>query len=123
MFKKIEKPVRFPDPSMVTEEFFGKISSGESGVSIGHLRSAAGWSEARQKPDFDEYTLVLKGALYLTAEDGTVSVCRANEAIFVPKGTSVQYSTPESEGADYISVCIPAFDMNLAHRELQEAVQ
>ena len=99
-FKKIFAPVRFPDPTMVTEEFFGKISSGQSDISIGHLRSAAGWSEAPQKPEFDEYTVVLKGALYLTAEDGTVTVCRANEGILVPKGTYVQYSSPEPDGAE-----------------------
>jgi hypothetical protein len=65
----------------------------------------------------------LKGALYLTAEDGTVTVCRANEGILVPKGTYVQYSSPEPDGADYISVCIPGFDMKLAHREGMEDVQ
>ena len=122
-FKKISAPVRFPDPTMVTEEFFGKISSGQSDISIGHLQSAGGWSEAPQRPDFDEYTVVLKGALYLTAEDGTVTVCRANEGILVPKGTYVQYSSPEPDGADYISVCIPGFDMKLAHREGMEDVQ
>jgi len=122
-FKKISTPTRFPDPTMVIEEFFGKIASGQSEISIAHLQSQGGWSEPRQKPDFDEYTVVLKGALYLTAEDGTVTVCRANEGILVPKGTSVQYSSPEPEGADYIAVCIPGFDIKLAHREGMEDVQ
>ena len=116
-FRKIDQPVRFPDPTMVTEEFFGKISSGQTGISIAHLQSSAGWSEAPQKPEFDEYTVVLKGALYLRAEDGTITVCRANQGILVEKGTLVQYSSPEPEGADYIAVCIPGFDMRLAHRE------
>ncbi len=123
MFKKVLNPVRFPDPSMTIEEFFGKISTGQSDVSIGHLKSAQGWSEPRQKPDFDEYTLVISGALHLTAQDGTVTVCRANEGILVPKGTSVQYSSPEPNGADYVSICIPAFDINLAHRDEKESNQ
>ena len=117
MFKKINKPVRFPDPTMSIEEFFGKISSQDLGVSIGRLKSVGGWSEARQRPEFDEYSLVLAGALYLTGEDGTVTIVRANEAVLAPRGESVQYSTPEPEGADYISICIPGFDMKMAHRE------
>lgn len=117
MFKKIETPIRFPDPTLSIEEFFGRISSGDTKISIGRLKSAGGWSEARQRPDFDEYTLVLAGALYLTAEDGTITIVRANEAVYSPKGVSVQYSSPEPGGADYISVCIPGFDIKMAHRD------
>lgn len=117
MPKLITQPILFPDPSMRIEEFFGRISSGESEISIGRLRSKAGWSEPRQKPEFNEYTIMISGTLLLTSEDGTVTRVAAGQAVFVPRGESVQYSSPEEPGADYISVCIPAFKMELAHRD------
>ncbi len=116
MFHHVTSPVRFPDDSMRITEFFGRISSRETGVSIGRLTSRAGWSEAPQRPEFDEYTLVLDGALYLTAEDGSVTIVRKNEAVLVPRGELVAYSTPEEPGADYVSICLPAFSMEQAHR-------
>ena len=116
MFQLISAPVRFPDDSMSITEFFGRISSGDTRISIGRLTSRAGWSEPAQRPEFDEFTLVLKGALYVTAEDGSVTVVRENQAILTPAGELVQYSSPEEPGADYVSVCLPAFAMELAHR-------
>lgn len=120
MFQHVPVPVRFPDDTMSITEFFGRISTGESRVSIGRLTSDAGWSEAPQRPEFDEYTLVLKGALYLTAEDGSVMIVRENEGVLVPRGEQVAYSTPEEPGADYVSICLPAFSPELAHRKNKE---
>lgn len=106
---------------MTIAEFFGRISSGDQTISIGRLTSAAGWSEAPQRPEFDEFTLVLQGALYLTSEDGSVTIVRKNQAVLVPAGEKVQYSSPEEPGADYVSVCLPAFAPELSHRECQTA--
>ncbi len=117
MPKKIHQPNLFPQPGITIAEFFGRISSGETGISICRITSGAGWSEPRQRPDFDEYTIMLSGSLYLTAEDGTTTVVRAGEAVFVAQGESVQYSSPKEPGADYIAVCVPAFSMDLANRE------
>ncbi|MBE6425398.1 MAG: cupin domain-containing protein [Thermoguttaceae bacterium] len=117
MPKLISKPTRFPDDTMTISEFFGRISSGDTGVSIARLTSAAGWSEPPQRPEFDEFTLVLRGALYLTSEDGSVTIVREDQAVFVPAGEQVQYSSPEGSGADYVAVCLPAFAPELTHRE------
>lgn len=116
----ITQPHRFPDKTMQILEFFGQLHTNKSPLSLARLTSSAGWSEPRQCPEFDEYTLVLEGALYLTSEDGSVTIVRANEAVLVPKGELVQYSTPEESGADYVAICIPAFSMELAHREVSE---
>ncbi len=117
MPQKINQPDLFPQQGITIAEFFGRISSGETGISICRITSGAGWSEPRQRPDFDEYTILLNGSLHLTAEDGATTVVRAGEAVFVPKGESVRYSSPEEPGADYIAVCVPAFSMDLANRD------
>ncbi len=117
MSKRIEKPNLFPQEGITIAEFFGRISSGETEMSICRISSGAGWSEPRQRPEFDEYTIMISGALYLTSEDGSVTIVRTGEAVLVPKGESVQYSSPEAPGADYIAVCVPAFSLNLANRE------
>ncbi|MBI3278918.1 MAG: cupin domain-containing protein [Acidobacteria bacterium] len=84
--------------------------------SIAHMRSPAGWVEPGQRPDFDEYTLVLKGMLRVEHEGGVLEV-RAGEAVAVHAGEWVRYSTPGAEGAEYIAVCLPAFAIEAAHRE------
>lgn len=117
MFEVIKKPALFPDETIRIEEFFGRISSKESGISIGRLQSVAGWSEPAQRPDFDEYTVVLAGALYLRDEAGEVTIVRGGEAVKVARGQLVQYSSPEEDGADYIAVCLPAFELGMANRE------
>ncbi len=117
MPRLIDEPTRFPDDTMTISEFFGRISTGDSSVSIARLTSTAGWSEPPQRPEFDEFTLVLRGALYLTSEDGSVTIVRENQGVFVPAGEQVQYSSPEEPGADYVAVCLPAFAPELSHRE------
>lgn len=80
------------------------------------MRSPAGWEEPAQTPEFDEYTVVLKGTLRVSTETDTVDV-RAGEAFMALRGERVCYSTPEPEGAEYVAVCIPAFSPDLLHRD------
>lgn len=112
----VSKGSFFPQDNITISEFFGRISSGESGISICRITSGPGWSEPRQRPDFDEYTIMISGTLYISSEDGSLTIVREGEAVFVPKGESVQYSSPEEPGADYISVCVPAFTLESANR-------
>jgi mannose-6-phosphate isomerase-like protein (cupin superfamily) len=80
------------------------------------MKSPGGWVEPGQTPEFDEYTVVLKGALRVAVPDGQFDVC-AGQAILVSKGEWVQYSTPGDEGAEYIAVCLPAFSPETVHRD------
>jgi mannose-6-phosphate isomerase-like protein (cupin superfamily) len=98
------------------EEFVGRVNTGTSDVSIARMKSPAGWSEPGQRPDFDEYTVVLRGLLRADLGDRSIDV-RAGEALVVEKGEWVRYSSPMDEGAEYISVCIPAFAPETAHRD------
>lgn len=97
-------------------EYVGRVNSGTSAVSIAHMKSPGGWEEPGQRPDFDEYTLVLKGSLRVEHEGGETLV-QAGQAIVTRKGEWVRYSSPGSEGADYIAVCHPAFSMETVHRD------
>jgi mannose-6-phosphate isomerase-like protein (cupin superfamily) len=100
----------------VIEEFIGRVNSGTEGVSIARMKSPSGWTEPGQTPEFDEYTVVLRGVLQVTSRSGTMEVS-AGQAILVHRGEWVQYSTPGSEGAEYIAVCVPAFSPNTVHRD------
>jgi mannose-6-phosphate isomerase-like protein (cupin superfamily) len=100
----------------VIEEFIGRVNSGTVGVSIGRMRSPKGWEEAGQTPEFDEYTVVLAGSLRIETRDGAVDVT-AGQAYVARKGVWVRYSSPGPGGAEYISVCIPAFSPELVHRD------
>ena len=116
MPRLIQTPNRFPQEDIQIEEFFGLISSGESDLSLCRIHCRRGWSEPAQRPEFDEYLLVLTGALHLVGEGGSVTVVRAGEAALAPKGELVQYATPDDD-CDYVSLCVPAFRLDLAHRE------
>jgi ethanolamine utilization protein EutQ (cupin superfamily) len=100
----------------IIEEFFGRVNSKTDAVSIARMKSPAGWVEPGQTPDFDEYTLVLKGLLRVTTRDGAVDV-RAGEAVMTRGGEWIQYSTPSAEGAEYVAICLPAFSMETVHRD------
>ena len=80
------------------------------------MRSPGGWVEPGQTPEFDEYTVVLKGMLRVEHRDGVLEV-RAGQAVHTAKGEWIRYSTPEAEGAEYIAVCVPAFTMDTVHRD------
>jgi mannose-6-phosphate isomerase-like protein (cupin superfamily) len=98
------------------EEFIGRVNSGTSAVSIARMTSPAGWEEPGQTPEFDEYTLVLRGSLRVTSRDGGIDV-RAGQAVIVPAGEWVRYSSPDAEGAEYVAVCLPAFSPAIVHRD------
>jgi mannose-6-phosphate isomerase-like protein (cupin superfamily) len=100
----------------IIEEFIGRVNSGTDGVSIARMRSPAGWNEPGQTPEFDEYTVVLRGALRVTTRSGVVDVA-AGQAVIIRRGEWVQYSTPGAEGAEYIAVCVPAFSPATVHRD------
>jgi len=100
----------------IIEEFVGRVNSATAAVSIARMTSPGGWVEPGQTPEFDEYTLVLRGLLRVTSRSGSTDV-RAGEAIVAPRGEWVQYSTPEAEGAEYVAVCLPAFAPDIVHRD------
>jgi len=98
------------------DEYVGRVNTGESGVSIAHMRSPGGWVEPGQTPTFDEYTLVLRGLLRVEHRDGVMDV-RGGQAVQVAAGEWVRYSTPEDDGAEYVAVCLPAFTLDAARRD------
>jgi mannose-6-phosphate isomerase-like protein (cupin superfamily) len=102
-------------PKMI-EEFIGRVNSNDERVSVARMRSPDGWIEPGQTPEFAGYTVVLKGTVRVHTKDGIFEV-KSGEAIVVPQGEWVQYSTPHPEGAEYISVCIPAFSPLTVHRD------
>lgn len=118
----IEQPVCFRDAAVLGDEireFVGRISTGNTDISIGLLSFPEGWLEPPQRPEFDEYSVVFEGTLYVDTESaGTIRV-EAGQGILTPKGERIQYRTPKPGGAKYIAVCLPAFAPELAHREAE----
>lgn len=98
------------------EEFFGRVNSNTSEVSIARMTSPQGWIEPGQCPEFNEYTLVLKGTIKVTTRDGEILVS-AGQAILTGSGEWVQYSSPLEGGAEYVAICLPAFAMDLVKRD------
>ncbi len=111
----IAAPVRVPVPGgKQIEEFVGRESTGNQGLSVAHMRSPAGWEEPAQRPEFDEVTLVLGGEVHVEHDDGLLVVA-AGQAVLTRSGERVRYTTPT--GAEYVAVCLPAFGPALVHRE------
>jgi len=100
----------------IIEEFVGRVNSSNENISIARMKSPEGWKEPGQTPEFDEYTIVLKGVLYIETKEMTVKLS-AGEAIVTNKGEWIRYSTPEPGGAEYIAVCLPAFSPDTVHRD------
>ena len=100
----------------IIEEYVGRVNSQTEGVSIARMKSPSGWVEPGQTPEFDEYTVVLRGTLRVTTRNGSTDV-HAGQAVITHKGEWVQYSTPGAEGAEYVAVCLPAFSMDTVHRD------
>jgi mannose-6-phosphate isomerase-like protein (cupin superfamily) len=98
------------------DEYVGRVNTGTEQASVAHMRSPGGWVEPGQTPEFDEFTVVLKGLLRVTHRGGYLDV-RAGQAVIAHRGEWVQYSTPEAEGAEYIAVCLPAFSPATVHRD------
>jgi len=113
----VESPTRIPVPAnKLIDEYIGRVNSGHESVSIAHMHSPAGWSEPGQQPEFDEFTIVLRGAVRVESKEGVMEV-RAGQAVIARRGEWVRYSTPGAEGAEYIAVCVPAFGLNAVHRD------
>ena len=100
----------------IIEEYIGRVNSKTSALSIARMKSPSGWVEPGQTPEFDEYTIVLKGMLRVQSRNGSNDV-EAGQAVITQKGEWVQYSTPGPEGAEYIAVCLPAFSPEAVHRD------
>jgi ethanolamine utilization protein EutQ (cupin superfamily) len=100
----------------IIEEFVGRVNSATAQLSIARMKSPAGWIEPGQTPEFDEYTIVLKGLLQVKTKHETMEV-KAGQAVIVHRGEWVQYSTPYDDGAEYIAVCYPAFSPEIVHRD------
>jgi len=98
------------------DEYVGRVCTGEARLSVAHMRSPGGWVEPGQTPQFDEFTVVLRGVLRVESRDGVLDV-RSGQAVVVGKGEWVRYSTPEPEGAEYLAVCLPAFSPETVHRD------
>ena len=98
------------------EEYAGRVNSGHSAVSVARMTSPGGWQEPGQRPEFEEVTVVLRGMVRVESEGGTLDV-RAGQAVVTHAGEWVRYSTPESDGAEYIAVCVPAFSPDTVHRD------
>jgi mannose-6-phosphate isomerase-like protein (cupin superfamily) len=118
-------PVLVPSPTRIEaagnkpkiiDEFIGMVNTSESRVSVAHMRSPGGWVEPGQRPAFDEFTVVLRGTLRVEFAGGVLDV-QAGQAIHTKPGEWIRYSTPSEEGAEYIAVCLPAFQPATVHRD------
>jgi len=115
----ISKPTRIQaagnKPKLI-DEYIGRVNSKTSATSVAHMRSPGGWVEPGQTPEFDEFTIVLKGTLRVEHKNGLLDVA-AGQAVIAHAGEWVRYSTPQEDGAEYIAVCLPAFSMDRVHRD------
>jgi mannose-6-phosphate isomerase-like protein (cupin superfamily) len=118
-------PTLIAQPSRITaagnkpkliDEYIGRVNSQTTSASVAHMHSPSGWVEPGQRPEFDEFTLVMRGTLHLKHTNGELDV-QAGQAVIAHAKEWVQYSTPGPEGAEYIAVCVPAFDMSTVHRD------
>jgi mannose-6-phosphate isomerase-like protein (cupin superfamily) len=117
MPRLIESPALVPGEGRETIlEFVGRASTGETAVSIARLNCPGGWSEPPQRPDFDEYSVVLSGLLVVEHDEGRLEVT-AGQAVHTRAGERVRYLSPTPEGVDYVAVCLPAFAFETTHRE------
>lgn len=116
-------PTHIKTPSRITaagtkpkliDEHVGRVNSNTTEVSVAHMRSPAGWVEPGQRPEFEEYTVVIAGVLRVEHEAGVIEV-EAGQSIITHPGEWVRYSTPA--GAEYIAVCRPAFSPDTVHRD------
>jgi len=117
MAELIAKPTRIPVPGgKIIDEYVGRVNTGDAALSVAHMVAPGGWEEPAQTPEFDEVTLVLRGLVRVETADGVLDV-RAGQAVLARAGERVRYTTPEAEGAAYVAICLPAFAVELAHRD------
>ncbi len=116
MPRLVPAPTRIPVPGGKTiDEYVGRVSTEEAGVSVAHMVAPPGWDEPAQTPEFDEVTVVLRGAVRVEHDAGILEVA-SGQAVVTAAGERVRYSTGP-EGAEYVAVCLPAFGPDLVHRE------
>lgn len=115
----INKPTRIEAPGnkpKLIDEHIGRVNTGTTQVSVAHMRSPGGWVEPGQTPEFDEYTVVIRGTLRVEHADGSIDV-KAGESVVTHAGEWIRYSSPSDEGAEYIAVCLPAFSPETVFRD------
>ncbi len=118
MPKHIENPTRVQSAGnmpKIIDEYIGQLNTKESRLSVAHMRSPAGWVEPGQTPEFEEYTIGLRGRLRVRHKHGEFEV-RAGQAVITHPGEWIQYSTPD-EATEYIAICLPAFSPDTVHRD------
>jgi len=117
MPRRIDQPTRIESagnkPKLI-DEYVGRVNTGDGDLSVAVMQSPAGWREPGQRPEFDEYTVVLEGSVHVEHEDG-VLVVEAGQAVHTRPGEWIRYSTPE--GARYVAICRPAFSPGTVHRD------
>lgn len=118
-------PIKISNPTVIKaagnkpkliEEYFGRVNSKTNEISIARMKSPAGWVEPGQRPDFDEYTLVLAGELHVKTEMEDIIIVKIGEAILTQKDEWIQYSTPNKD-TEYVAVCLPAFSPTTVNRD------
>ncbi len=113
----IAGPTTIPVPGgKRIDEYVGRVNTKEERLSVAHMRSPSGWSEPGQRPEFDEYTLVLRGMMRVEYEGGAMEV-GAGQAVLTRGGEWIRYSTPGVEGCEYVAICLPAFGLDTVHRD------
>jgi mannose-6-phosphate isomerase-like protein (cupin superfamily) len=115
----IGKPSRVTaagEPPKLIDEYVGRVNTGETRLSVAHMRSPSGWAEPGQRPEFDEFTIVLRGELVVEFDGRSITV-GAGQGVHAAPGEWVRYSTPGAEGAEYLAVCLPAFAPASVHRD------
>lgn len=112
----IPAPTMIPVPGgKVISEYVGHVNTGTASLSVAHMVSPQGWEEPAQAPEFDEYTLVLRGSMRVEHDGGAFDVA-AGQAIITLAGERVRYSTPGADGCEYVAICVPAFSPDTVHR-------
>lgn len=118
-------PTLIPTPTRIAsagnkpkliDEYIGRVNNANPHLSVAQMRSPGGWEEPGQTPEFDEYTVVLRGVLRVESREGVLDVT-AGQAVIAHAGEWVRYSTPAEEGAEYIAICLPAFSPNSVYRD------
>jgi ethanolamine utilization protein EutQ len=118
-------PTLIPQPTRIQaagnkpkliDEYVGRVNSKTSAASVARMRSPQGWLEPGQTPEFEEFTIVLKGTLRVEHKGGSLDV-QAGQAVVAHAGEWIRYSTPQEGGAEYIAVCLPAFSIDTVHRD------
>ncbi|MFN1835622.1 cupin domain-containing protein [Balneola sp. MJW-20] len=116
-YLKVTDPERIPVPgNKIIEEYIGRINTDSADYSVAHMIAPPGWSEPSQQPDFDEFTIMIRGRMHMIIDEDEV-ILKQGEVILIKKGSRVQYSNPFKEENEYWAVCVPAFSPESANRD------